>query len=231
MANRQAGTKRRDAIRRIRSFHAIGFKSLARKPGRMEYGAMREEAARFQVSEEMLRKARQFADPDHGYSKEEVTAIIHSWKGAAAPRRRQDGQDEFVLGTTHFIRWLTIPKRKRARIEQQTIAEGWSLTRLEAEISAQFGARKFGGRRRRIPTDAIGILVQLASLCDEWRRWHESLTRDPDEDEKKGTAKHLPEEILRRLQLLAKEMGELQVLVASQIQTQKPKRGARRSEG
>jgi len=220
MAN-QHNAVTKEANRRIRAFYALGRKSLDREPGRMAYGEMTAEAARFQVSEEILRKSRRFADPERGYSKADLMAILRSWRSASSSA-------SFVLGTTHFIRWLTVPKPKRAKIEQRTISEGWSLTRLEREIAAQFGARKLGGRRRRIPTDSLSILVQLESLCDEWRRWHENLTRDPDEHERKGTAEQLPEKILRPLRLLSKEMGELQVLVETEIQKQRPKRRGKR---
>lgn len=142
---------------RVTRFYEVGRASLKRNPGRMHYGAAETEARIFGLSAELLRKARQFADPVRGYSLNELRAVL-----------RLSQKTGFALGTTHIIRWLTIPKQRRARIERRTIAGRWNMSRVEAEIRKEFGARRFGGRRRQIPADTLGVLVQLESLCDEW---------------------------------------------------------------
>lgn len=204
------------ALRRVRKFYDLGCKSLERSPGRMQYGMMRDEASHFGLSEELLRKARQFADPEQGYTKDELRVIFAKCSKAGFP-----------LGTTHVIRWLTIPKRRRARIERLTITERWNLSRLEAEIALEFGSRKAGGRRRRIPADSLGILIQLEGLCDAWRRWCESLGRDPDDKEKQRTDRDLPASVRRRLSVATKGVAELQGVVTAEIQRQKPNRTSR----
>ena len=103
-----------------------------------------------------------------GYTLKELNAVLSQCRKTGFP-----------LGTTTIIRWITVPKRRRARIERLTITERWNMSRLEQEIAQEFGSRKAGGRRRRIPTDALGILIQLEGLCDVWRRWNESLRREP----------------------------------------------------
>ena len=206
----------RTALRRVRSFYDLGCKSLKSNSGRMQYGMMKDEASRFGVSEELLRKARQFADPEQGYALQELRVILSQCRKAG-----------FALGTTHVIRWLTVPKRRRGRIERQTIAEKWNMSRLEAEIAKEFGSRRAGGRRRRIPTDSLGILIQLETLCDEWRRWRENLVREPDESEQKGTEQDLPAAVRKRLSVVTQEFAALRALVTAELQRQKPNRSGK----
>jgi hypothetical protein len=215
MPNEPTPSEVQAALRRVRKFYDLGCKSLGRVPGRMEYGRMRDEASHFGLSEELLRKARQFADPQ-GYTPKELNAVLSQCRKAG-----------FALGTTHVIRWLTIPKRRRARIERLTITERWNLSRLEAEIALEFGSRKAGGRRRRIPADSLGVLIQLESLCDGWRRWRESLVREPDDADKQSVDRDLPSSVRRRLSVVTKDVAELQVLVAAEIQRRKPNRSSR----
>ena len=52
---------------------------------------------------------------------------------------------------------------------------GWSNSRLEAEIAREFGPRRAGGRRRKVPADKADVLVQLEQMCTTWARWRASL--------------------------------------------------------
>lgn len=212
------------ALRRVRKFYDLGCKSLERSPGRMMYGMMRDEASHFGLSEELLRKARQFAEPVEGYTRDELNAIL--------AQCRKEG---FPLGTTTIIRWITVPKRRRARIERLTIAEKWNMSRLEQEIAQEFGSRKAGGRRRRIPADSLGVLIQLEGLCDAWRRWNESLRRalSPKDSSDKKAEKlklmpsDLPVAVRKLLPVVTKRFVELQATVSKEIRKAKPSRMSR----
>lgn len=222
----------RTALRRVRSFYELGCKSLKSKPGRMEYGSMKEEASRFGLSEELLRKARQFADPDHGYTLQELNAILSQCRDLVV----EGNKVGFALGTTHVIRWLSVPNRRRARIERLTIAERWTLSRLESEIAKEFGSRRAGGRRRKIPANSLDALVQLEAICNEWRRWYESLHRDLSAEGKrktkttekaKITPSDLPEPVRKLLPIVTKTFAELQAMVSEEIRKAKPSRLSR----
>ena len=206
----------RMALRRVRRFYDLGVKSLEGTPGRMRFDRLRQKPPRFGLSEELLRKARQFADPEQGYTREELTAILS--------RCEKQG---FPLGTTHVIRWLTVPKRRRSRIERLTITNKWAVSRLEAEIAKEFGSRRSGGRRRQIPADSLGVLIQLETLCDEWRRWRENLVRKPEETKEKGSDHGLPLSVRRRLGGVTQEIAELHAVVAAAIKRQKPNRSVK----
>lgn len=212
------------ALRRVRDFYDLGRRSLKDSPGRMKYRSMGHEARLFGVSEEWLRKARQFASSEQGYTLKELKVIFAQCRKAGFP-----------LGTTHIIRWITIPKRRRARIERLTISEKWNMSRLEQEIAQEFGSRKAGGRRRRIPADSLGVLIQLEGLCDAWRRWNESLRRalspkdssDKKAEEVKLMPSDLPIAVRKLLPVVTKRFAELQATVSKEIRKAKPSRMSR----
>jgi hypothetical protein len=76
-----------------------------------------------------------------------------------------------VFGRTHIIRLLSVPKRSRDVLQRQAIKKGWSTAELERKIAGRFGSRSAGGRRRRVPRDVLGQLVQVERMCDTWARW------------------------------------------------------------
>src|SRR4051794_26826162 len=85
----------RRVLQDLRRFHATGAKSLERCPGRMLYGRMAREAARYDLHPEMLRKARQFAA---AYTVPELDRLV-----ASCERRGH------AVGLSHVIRLLTVP--------------------------------------------------------------------------------------------------------------------------
>ena len=82
-----------------------------------------------------------------------------------------DQDDGYAVFTrTHVIRLLSVEALPCAS-SASAIRGGWSTAELEAQIAARYGTRRDGGRKRRFPGDALGLLAQLERLCETWRRW------------------------------------------------------------
>src|SRR5438876_170721 len=101
-----ASAKVNKAIQRIRRFYEIGKKSLRKRPGRSRYRKddAQREADDVPMNVDLLRKARQFADPTDGYSAKEVDQLCELCIKHGHPLRR-----------SHILRLLTVPKKARAK--------------------------------------------------------------------------------------------------------------------
>ena len=109
----------------------------------------------------------------------------------------QPGQDDglAVFGRTHVIRLLSVrPRSTRAKLQRMAVVNGWSTSRLEAEIARRFGTRRDGGRRRAIPADAVGLLTQVEGMCETWGR----LVAATDRKKSGGGSDHAVGTSLRR---------------------------------
>ncbi len=157
------------AVKGIREFYEIGRSVPAQRPHREVYGEgiIQEEALRRGMNPDTVGKARQFADRANGYTPAEVNELCR------LIRDTQTGQDESlaVFSRTHVIRLLTVPKRLRSGIQKEAVTKGWSTAELERKIATLFGTRAAGGRRRRVPKDVLGKLVQVEGMCETWARW------------------------------------------------------------
>lgn len=174
-------TRVKAAIQEIRQFYAIG-RSLPRKQShQVAYGKgeMFTEAKRRRMNEDTARKARQFVDPDIGYTREELNDLCRTIKVV------QSAQEDTwpVFRRTYLIRMLSVPKCSRARLQREAITEGWSLAELEREITRRFGTRRHGGRRRRIPRGLAEFLAATETQCESWRRWRAELSRKAKSEE------------------------------------------------
>ena len=109
---------------------------------------------RLGVHSETVRQARQFADPESGYTQAEVEELCRAIRDI-----QSESEAGGVFSKTHVVRILTIPKATRAKFQMEAIRGGWSTNRLESEISSRFGSRRQGGRKREIPREAAGLLA------------------------------------------------------------------------
>lgn len=163
------------AVKSIREFHEIGRSVPAHRSHREVYGEgiIREEARRRGMNPDTVGKARAFADRVNGYTPAELDDLCR------LVREVQPGQDESlaVFSRTHVIRLLSVPKRSRTGIQREAITNGWSTAELERRIATLFGTRAAGGRRRRVPKDALGKLVQVEGMCETWARWATEVQR------------------------------------------------------
>lgn len=215
-----------EAIEKIEEFYTLGGKIPAKQPYRKTYahGVIKAEAGRRGVSDDMIRKARSFADQAEGYALGELKELKR------LVRRVQPGHDvtKGVFGKTHVIRLLGVPKHRRAALQRRAIEEGWSTAELEAEIARRFGTRRAGGRRRKIPGRVDEVLTQAERLCEAWRRWHAELSIDPETNDKGHLLLgNLPELLQRLIKQAAAAVSKVQEAVAAELAQRRPGRSPR----
>jgi len=157
-------------IDRIRAFYEIGKRSFgARSVSTLGKKETEREATELGMNLDILEKARAFANFEKGgYTEDEVDQLCILCVEHGHP-----------LGPTFVHKFLTIPKARgrRRSFERETIAKGWTLVRVNVELRKRFGNRRFGGRRRRIPTERDDVLEQIVEEAKKWGRWHNSLTK------------------------------------------------------
>src|SRR5262249_38136863 len=143
------------AVKRIRQFYALGRRIIRREadePTRRG-GVIREEAERLGRSQDTVRKARQFATEDVGYTRRELKELCRT----VMEMQPAQPADLAVVGLSCVIRLLTVrPKARRARLQRRFIKEGWTVAEVEAEIATRCGPRREGGRRRPVPRHPPG---------------------------------------------------------------------------
>lgn len=118
------------AIDSINAFYRLG-RQIPRKAAHKDtydQGTIEEAARKHGLNPDTARKARQFADPTVGYTPAEVRELC---RRIAAVQRGQDNT-RAIIGRTHVIRLLSVPRRWRRGIQDAAITNGWSLAELEA---------------------------------------------------------------------------------------------------
>jgi hypothetical protein len=209
------------AIQNIRAFHELG-RNLPTKydrPVDASQGTIDAEAKRLNINADTLRKARVFADPEDGWSKQELRDLCGLIRKC---QKERSGKKKALpmFQRTHVIRLQSVrPKKQRTALQEECIRAGWSCTELEREIRTRYRTRREGGRRRALPEDAAGLLTQLRKLCVEWRRWHTSLTRL--NDDKSTREKDLPLEIRRQVHVVNEAINELYNAVEERLSRQR----------
>jgi hypothetical protein len=214
------------AVKAIREIHELGRSLPAKQSHRDGYGqgTVTVEAEKHGLNPDTVRKARQFADPVSGYTGAEVNALCRSI------REVQEEQEGAVFGHTHLIRLLSVPKKQRGKVQTAAIENGWSTAELEAHIATRFGSRRDGGRKRRVPSDLPGVLVQLEGLCEGWRRWAEAVIPDDGDAPQRQVRKRveLPAGLLTSVLAATKAIADLHDEVNGELQTRRPKRAVRK---
>ncbi len=215
-----------DAIRGIKDFHATGRKLPPKASHREAYnqGTIQTAGEKLGLSAEAARQARQLADPSAGYTPAELRELCD------LIREVQPGQDDAlpVFGKTHLIRLLSVPKPRRPVLQRRAVRGAWPTSRLESEIAAKYGTRREGGRRRQVPQDVEGLLVQLEGVCEGWRRLLAAVDQ-PATEEKVGHAvlADLPEGVRRHARAAARAVAALQEAVTDELAGRLPKRHVR----
>lgn len=215
-----------EAVAAIRAFHALGRTLAGRAAPADAQRTVAIEAAAEQhcLNPDTVRKARQFAGPQDGYTRVEVTALC------TLIRRVQPGQADgcSVFGRTHLIRMLGVRKQSRASLQSKAVNGGWSVRRLEAEIAARYGSRRAGGRKRRVPTDTLGRLAQVERLCEGWRRWVGLLTPPPAKGKADPPLLHLiSPKVQRQVSVADAAVAELHRVVTAELAVLRPRRAVR----
>jgi hypothetical protein len=213
------------AVKSLRAFYALG-RSLPRRPAHKDaydQGTVEAEAARLGVNPDTVRKARQFADPVAGYTAAEVNDLCRL-VSAVRP-----GQDDgyAVFGRTHLIRLLSVKKQYRAGLQEAAVRGGWSTAVLEAEIAARYGSRRDGGRKRRVPDDVLGRLLQAEAMCETWCRWA-SVATPPKGASPPLPPGGLPAEVVRLVWVATAAVAKLQAAAVAELTARRPGRAVRR---
>jgi len=216
------------AIKVIKDFHALGLSLPEKQDHKDTYDQdiIKTEAEKKGINGDTLRKARQFADPEDGYSARELKELVK------LIREVQLNKDDklAVFSKTHIIRLVSVPKRWRLSLQKKAIEEGWSTAKLETEIATRYGTRRAGGRKGHVPRDTIGLLTQIEKLCETWRRWLAEVTPEATEDDAEpehAMLADLPKAIQKQVRSVGAAFAELQKDVTEELKTRKPGRDVR----
>lgn len=214
------------AVKRIKAFYRIGKGVRVKTTHKESYGLgeVENEAEKHDMNPDTLRKARVFADRDRGYTKKEVEELCMIIKEV------QIEQDGSIFGRTHVIRLLSVPKAQRADVQNMAINNGWSVGELETYIASNFGSRRDGGRKRRVPSDPVGLLVQLERLCEGWRRWSDTVTGDQKKalPRRKSKVEVLPADLHKSVIAATRAVSNLHEQVNRELQSRRPDRSVRK---
>jgi hypothetical protein len=208
----------REAIEQIRAFHKVGCQSLGDLPGG-DGRALDADAKRRKLTTALLRKARQFAHPEHGYSEDRLKELC---------RLLRAHRPEF--GITHVGIMVTAPWPHRADLQRRCITESWSKSQLEDEVKKLLGPRREGGRRRRVPTDCPLVLVQLDEMADTWQRWHRQATKERTIGRRIRTVLDLlPEAVRDQVGAVTRAVERLRGAIETALDAERAKLQRRRS--
>jgi hypothetical protein len=199
-----------EAIRQIKAYHAQGKQSLKELPERGRYGdrAIATQAKQRGWTETKLRKARQFASPEAGYSKDRLNELFRLLR-----------EHRPVFGVSHVGILVTASwSEGRAKLQRRCILENWSKDQLEAKVKARLGPRRFGGRRRRVAEDPVQALVQVDEMADTWRRWYDIASEEPSGSKgAKSVLDRLPEPVRAEVHKVNGAMRRLRKSLAEEL--------------
>lgn len=198
------------AIREIRTYHEQGRRSLRELPERGKHGAraIDEQAERLGWNPTRLRKARQFAHPKTGYSRERLNELC----GLLREHRP-------VFGTSHVGLLVTVPWPERETLQHGCVKGNWSTAELQAEIKRRYGSRRQGGRRRRVSADPGRALVQLDEMADTWRRWL-AVVSEANEGEE-AILDALPVAVNTQVNAVRRAVNRLRVAVSAELEARR----------
>ena len=198
------------SIREIREYHRQGRASLRELPERSRYGqrALDEQAERRGWNVTRIRKARQFAHADEGYSRERLNELFRLLR-----------EHRPVFGTSHVGVLVTAPWPARAEFQRLCIEQNWSKAELETAIKARLGPRRFGGRRRHVAADPVHALVQLGEFTDSWQRWYAVASEEPEPNGRtQSILDRLPEAVGAEARKVNRAMRRLREAVTGELE-------------
>jgi hypothetical protein len=210
------------AVAAINAFHATG-RRLRAQLGRGNASnevSRKAESGGYLSREEMDRKARQFADPDVGYSPVQLANLRR------LIRKTQPDQDYTlsIFSRSHVVRLLSVQWPRRTRLQRLAVEHGWSLRLLNEEIAADHGTRRQGGRYRRLPDERARLLGVLERECDRWRRMRAALNRKPEYGREPASLAGLPIALVQLVDFASKAIGDLQEAVDKALKRLHPNR-------
>jgi hypothetical protein len=211
-----SGEEVSQAVREIRAYHDQGRQSLKELPERGKHGAgaIDAQAEALGWNATKLRKARQFAHREGGYSRRQLDELC---------RLIREYRPHF--GTAHIGLLVTVAWREREGLQKECVEGDWSTSELQAEIKRRFGPRRYGGRRRRVSTEPGRVLLQLDGMAYTWERWSKIV-----EEEGEGGASildSLPEGVRGRIEAVSRAVARLRVLLDEELKARRKKPAAK----
>jgi len=165
--SRQPSAEVRAAVARLRETYAQGQEILAACE-RGKWGDIAEQARFCEIHPETARSMRKFAE---GYTEKQLDALMEQAKRYGR-----------ALGPSHVYKFMTIENLSARRTFQtKAITEGWSLSRIEAELRRFHGKRGHVGRKPKMPVTVEDACVQLEGMAGTWLRWLDVLKAKPVE--------------------------------------------------
>jgi hypothetical protein len=218
----------RAAITEIRAYHGHGCKSLQALPRRGGGGYAKQlikaEAERLRQEDPAtgwnatrLRKARQFADEEEGYSQKRLTELCQALR---------KGRPVFGVSQVGILVTLSWAEG-REDLQRECIESNWSKAELELEVWRRVGPRRQGGRKRKVGGDPILALIQLNAMADTWRRWCAAAAGgdDGDEEDAPRVLKALPQAIGKHIKTVSDAMSALREAVGRKLAAARAERG------
>jgi hypothetical protein len=199
-----------EAIRAIREYHRQGRDSLreSAERGRYGQGALDEQAAELGWNVTRLRKARQFAHAEEGYSQEQLRELF----GLLRKHRP-------LFGTAHVGILVTLSWAEgRAELQLLCAENNWSKATLEAEVKTRLGPRRQGGRWRQVGDEAGQLLTQLDALAHSWERWYGVASGTLGKaGQRRNVLPKLPPAVRRRVKAITEAMTGLRAKIAEKL--------------
>lgn len=194
------------AIREIRAYHEQGRQSLRDLRQRGGYGvrAIDEQAERLGWTPTKMRKARQFAHRQQGYTRERLNELCRLLR-----------EHRPVFGVSHVGLLVTVDWPAREQLQRECIEGNWSKSELQAEVTRCYGLRRQGGRKKRVPSDPAQTLAQLDQEAKKWERWY--AVASELNDEKETILNALPETVRERVQEVKRAVTRLRTAIADEL--------------
>lgn len=211
-------------ITRILKFYKKAIKIPIINNKKSTYGKKQilEYAKKLNLNEDKTRKARQLANT---FTRDEIESLCKEIQTVQS--KLESEKRPFTL--SHLLRSLTVPERSnRWTFIRKTIKEGWSVRKLNEEIAREFGTRRQGGRKGRIPKDPGSFLKQLERSCQTWRRWFHEVSKPEDQIEGEHcTLEDLPQTIKTQVKQLGTLMDQLHSAIEEELREANPMRSTR----
>src|SRR5262245_34160583 len=205
------------AIREIEAYHRHGRQSLKEMPRRGRYGEgdiagqvkrLREKEPGTHWSHTRIRKARQFADPEGGYSRRQLDHLYRLLRKHLP-----------VFGVSHVGILVTLGWAEgRAELQRRCVVSNWSKAELEAAVMRRLGPRRQGVRWRQVGEEAGHLLPQLDAMAQSWERWYGVANGTLGKaGRRRNVLPKLPPAIRKRVKAITGAMAGLRAKVAEKL--------------
>ena len=200
----------------LRKAYEQGLEIQERCPLYADELTLRREAAERKTNLDTLRKLRQLVDPKRGgYTRDELAELCRQCMRGGHP-----------ISRSVLFQLLRIQDTaERAKFAERLIKERWKRQRVNVEIRKRFGARRSGGRKRKLPIAVPDAMAALDGMCRDWLRWCAQL-EDTESDTPHVAWNQLPTDVRRQLESARQAIETLQAAVAAS--SKKPKSAAGR---